>query len=308
MNNPENGFFKKHFKKIIGTGVGIGMAAGAIAGSPEKPVTTDPDISASKNVTLAKETVTPKGDSVASFSEAQAIHQYNELAAKTTAFQETQTHRSAEVTNTIADFKARLAQVFKEKGYHTHVENQQDANDHATQLEKNQKHATMESLTYLPQQVADIARSMGEQYVNKQDITSEASLDGIMGILLSESGPLGKEAGYFTQLLQGSVGSTVLGADFNNQTGKRMDVGNTYDQSQLARQNAQTGHNSGTHIGGVNQDMAMRTALMNDLRAIVKATLEDVKAHEQNKLATKQMEDAKNAVIHHESKDQASIK
>lgn len=60
--------------------------------------------------------------------------------------------------------------------------------------------------------LADLAMKMGEEKVDSKTITSPEAVDGLLGILLSENGPLKEQARVLTETLQGQLGSTVMTA------------------------------------------------------------------------------------------------
>ena len=59
--------------------------------------------------------------------------------------------------------------------------------------------------------LADLVKKYAEERVGKQDITSPAAVNSILGILLSmNNSPLKKESAQLTSLAQGQLGSTVM--------------------------------------------------------------------------------------------------
>jgi hypothetical protein len=58
--------------------------------------------------------------------------------------------------------------------------------------------------------LADSVMQKGEAEVATENITSPESINGLLGILLSESGPFKDQATALTEMLQGQLGSTVM--------------------------------------------------------------------------------------------------
>ncbi len=58
--------------------------------------------------------------------------------------------------------------------------------------------------------ISEIASKMAKEKVGKYDITSPDAVNGLVGILLSGNGPLGKESEHLTQVLNHKLGSDVM--------------------------------------------------------------------------------------------------
>jgi hypothetical protein len=309
-NNMDNNFGKK---LVLWGGLTLGVIMQVLAGNPDKPIENANADATTTKTTTPKNIATPKDtvsviDSIVGPTEEQLVQEFKDLSVQTTAFDGEQRHMQANVIAAITDFQARLKFVLEKKGYKIPVQSPAEINKRTVELTKphKQQRATMVDVMYLPQQLADSAHAIGEQYVNRQDITSKKSVDALLGILLSQNGPFGTESGYFTELLQGSVGSTVHGDYFHTSDTAVLNLEDSLVVQRKDGGDTLPKKTPGTTVGSHTEDASMREALQNDLRAVVELTLAQVKADAQNAQAQKSLKGVKEAYLGKTSGERAS--
>jgi hypothetical protein len=166
-----------------------------------------------------------------------------------------------------ADFVQRYSEVMAFKGKELHTENDSTMRENAGKLTKKHK-ATEATVAYLPQALENMSKDMAKEYVGKADITSEQNVDGLVGVLMSQEGPLGKEVALFQEMLAGSMGSTV-----HQRYGGRDQV--EYE-TMLTRERV-SGKPS-TLVGSANEDLDQHQALGSAPKKIIRLALESVDA------------------------------
>lgn len=125
---------------------------------------------------------------------------------------------NAEVVNFAAEREIAIKRLEEEK---KNVEDQLHHRVAELQgFQNNFSSAESEALKYLGKKkskvagfenaLADLAMKMGEEKVGSENITSPEAIDGLLGILLSDNGPLKEQATALTGMLQEQLGSPVM--------------------------------------------------------------------------------------------------
>jgi len=259
------------FKKLV-TGAAILTAGPAVA---EKAPALTPESNPSHQTEVFTEaaTTTENNSEVVNFN-AERQSYLEKLQTQKTGLETHNQREAGDIDSLKNDFVQRYVEALNYLGHKT---------DDRIRGEKPHKKITLEDVRFLPDLIQTLTEKMGEEYVEKQDITSKKSLDGLMGILMAYDGPLGEYAQHLDWVTQQQIGSLTHVREHG------LDITDNHDASKIDREQAQLKKTGGKGMAFKNEDTEQREALHGLLKQIVQKQLAVVaKSHELKEVIAKQ--------------------